>query len=206
MKFITAVGLIGLTLFAAGCAEERIPADEADAWEVPVDSGVAPTTDAATTANPEANAPAPEALPPGVVAVVKGSAFQIDGTTETKASTSDQFTVAHYFIASAPIELKTSATVMESDLEGKTSNGSVPLITMQLVSTSGKYRSFTQEARPIDGKQVLRDSYDIGPGSYKISMSYHKDTIGKMRPPITLNSVTFRNEPASDIPPAAPAP
>ncbi len=199
MKLGKTFCIVGAALLATGCAQERIPADEADAWEISADEAPAEAT-AATNATPE-SAPA---LPSDVVAVVKGSAFKIEGTTETQNSKGDAFAVAHYFTASAPIDLQTSVTMIETDIEGQNIKGAVPLVTIQLTSTSGKYRTFLKEPRPIDGKQTLKDTYDIGPGNYKIILSYFKDTVGGVRPLITLNSVTFRNTETADNATTAP--
>lgn len=189
-----AVAALATLACLCGCAEERIPSDEADAWEV---SQPATTEPAAPADNNSAPAPAGtpagtssnEAPADGAVAVVKGSAFQIEG--RSNEGTGEVFTRNHYFKAEAPLELKSAATVMETDIEGKNSNGAVPIIGLIVQTADGK-RLFENQARPIDGNQLLRDQVDLPPGNYTLVMTYYKDSVGEVRPAVTLRTITFR--------------
>lgn len=189
MKLWTTCVLLGAMIALTGCEKERIPPDDAYTWEtIAADKGTSVTSieKQKETIEPEA------AAADGVAAILKGSDFRIDGTTDTKNISGDVFKASHYFAASAPVEFKTSVTVMETEIEGENRDGAVPLIGFKIVSTSGKYRSFSAADRPIDGKQTLEDQYEIGPGTYNVTMTYYKDTVGQKRPTVKLSRITFR--------------
>lgn len=191
MTFKAGYYLFAAAIFAAGCAQEEIPSDDADAWEVTAEDNTKPATNADATS--EKTATEDPAASKDIVATVKGSSFRIDNTTGTKNIQGGTFRAAHYFAASAPVELKTSVTLVETHLEGQNRDGATPVIGMLIESTSGKYRSFNKDERPIDGKQILKDQFEIGPGNYTIRISYYKDTVGQKRPQIIIDKIIFRN-------------
>jgi len=145
--------------------------------------------DGSAPAAPGASQPSPQ---PDNSVVLKGSDFKLDGNAQEKVHHGDVMQVGHYFTAWAPVELKTSTTMVFMDLEGKKRNNAVPLIGLRVTSTSGKYVDIALEPRPIDGPQKLQDPMELGPGSYKVSVSYFKDTGKGDRPSAIVNSVTFK--------------
>lgn len=192
MKFYLSTMALAVLVLLSGCAEERIPADQADAWEESDKS-----TQSASTPTPQPGESAPQAgqtvsqagASADVVAVVNGNQFQIGG----EAISSEEGTLArgHYFEATAPVELKSAATTVETEIEGQNANGAVPVVGLFVETEDGK-RILAVDNRPIDGKQVLVDKAEIPAGNYRVRMTYFKDTVGKVRPRITLRSITFK--------------
>ena len=169
--------------FLSACAQEVSQPEAEDAWEVPEVS--APSADAPGAAA----SPAP-AADPNLLVVLKGSDFK--GETTTSSVHGDILRVGHYFAAEAPFELETTATLLETQLTGTEKEGAVPLIGITIVTTEGKYNSIKLQERPIDGEQLLRDPIDLGPGKYKMVITYYKDTVGAKRPHITVHKAELR--------------
>jgi hypothetical protein len=180
---------VPVILLTAGCAEERIPADKAEAWEAVEEK---PAT---STPEPEAAVDAGKAavgveIPPDAIALLHGAAFTIEGKPATAAG-EDAMSRAHYFEALASVELQSSATLMETDIAGQNANGAVPVIGLYVEAAEGG-RPFANSGRPVDGPQLLKDKVQLGPGKYTVRLTYFKDTAGAVRPRVTLRSITFK--------------
>lgn len=201
MLFRNALMLLTAALILNGCAEERIPSEDSDAWEVSkvtvdnVDADLKDndqlTSPPAAPGTAEPTQPAKDTLPDGVVAILKGSAFGIDGTTSTKEIKGDEFVALHYLSASALVDLKTSVSMIETEIEGENKNGAVPMVGFQVEKKTGKYQSYGRQERPIDGKQNLNDTYDLAPAKYNIKFTYYKDSVGEKRPKLVLKRIVF---------------
>ncbi len=188
MKSIKFMVILGALAFLAACAQEVKQPEANDAWEVPERTADAPageTTASSSAANSQENA--------NLLVTLKGSEFVGESTTSSVHG--DVLRVGHYFVAEAPFELTTSATQVETHLTGIAVEEALPLIGLQIISTSGKYQSHDLGTRPINGEQHLKDSIALAPGSYKMVVQYFKDTVGGKRPHIVVHKAEFRKEP-----------
>lgn len=184
MKFSRFAVAAAALIIICGC--DNKPKESAGGWK---ETPAAEEPSGSATTAPAASNPAP---PADTGIVLKGSDFKLDGNAQEQVHHGDVMQVGHYFAAWAPLELKTSTTQVFMDVEGKKRNNAVPLMGLRVTSTSGKYVDNALEPRPIDGPQKLQDPMELGPGSYKVSVTYFKDTGKGDRPSAIVNSVTFK--------------
>ena len=177
MKSYTWIILIAITAAITGCAKDKTEDESWDTFSVPA---------ANSEPGKPGTAPAPSGTKPGVIL---GSQFTVPNTNPISNKT--EFRLAHYFEASAPLELKTSASLMKTQLRGETTSGAMPLIGFRILNDGGKYFDFPLAARPIDGEQSLTDKVELPAGKYTVKMNYYKDTGNGIRPTIVLKQITF---------------
>lgn len=148
----------------------------------------------ATSSLPANSADAPDTVAQQsvVVARLRGADFVIKDQPEKTGVRGDDLVVSHYFSATAEVELKDPVETLEITLSGQNRDGAVPVFGILMETVDTKYASFRWDDRPIDGDQILRDAAKLPAGKYKVTVTYYRDTVGQMRPTLTLKQIAFK--------------